>query len=214
MKKIILSLVTFSFLSLTGKAQETSPDLREKALFGLKAGINYSNIYDSKSESFHTDPKLGLAAGIFVAVPAGKYLSFQPEMLFSQKGFSATGSALGSTYEFTRTTSYLDIPLLISLKPTRSFSLNIGPQYSFLLNQKDVFTNSATSFEQEQDFKNDNIRKNVLCFIGGLDVNLRHVVLGGRVGWDLQNNNGNGTSSAPRYKNVWYQLTFGYRFYH
>jgi hypothetical protein len=33
-----------------------------------------------------------------------------------------------------------------------------------------------------------------------------------RGSWDLKNNNGDGTSTTPRYKNVWYQATVGYRF--
>jgi hypothetical protein len=44
-------------------------------------------------------------------------------------------------------------------------------------------------------------------------VNLDHTVIGARAGWDLSNNNGNGTSSTPRYKNAWVQATVGYRFF-
>jgi hypothetical protein len=213
MKKTILILATVIFSANLGTAQDTDTDLREKALFGLKAGANYSNVYDSRSESFHANPKIGLAAGAFMAIPIGKYLGVQPEILYSQKGFEATGISLGTNYQFTRTTSYIDVPLLFSLKPVKFLSIHAGPQYSYLINQKDVFTYSSTSIEQEQDFKNDNIRKNTLCFIGGADINLGHFIIGARAGWDLQNNNGNGTSTTPRYKNVWYQGTIGYRFY-
>jgi len=132
--------------------------------------------------------------------------------LISQKGFKATGRILGGTYSFTRTTTYLDIPLLFSIKPSEFITLQVGPQYSYLLKQNDVFTNASTSIEQEQEFVNDNIRKNTLCFTGGADINLKHVVLGARAGWDILNNNGDGSSTTPRYKNVWYQATIGYRF--
>jgi hypothetical protein len=81
-----------------------------------------------------------------------------------------------------------------------------------LLTQKDVFTNSSTTIQQEQAFKNDNIRKNILCFVGGLDFNFNHLVLGARAGWDLRNNNGSDTSTTPRYKNAWLQATVGVRF--
>jgi hypothetical protein len=213
MKKLTLLLASTVFIINIGTAQESRTDLREKALFGLKAGTNYSNVYDSQTESFHADPKFGLAAGAFFAIPIGKFLGVQPELLYSQKGFQATGISRGSTYQFTRTTSYIDVPVLFSLKPVKFLTIHAGPQYSYLLNQKDVFTYSSSSVEQEQDFKNDNIRKNTLCFIGGADINLGHLVLGARAGWDLQNNNGNGTSTTPRYKNVWYQATVGFRFY-
>ena len=179
---------------------------------GVKVGTNYSNVYDSEGEDFEADAKFGLAAGMFVSIPLGKYLGIQPEVLFSQKGFKGTGSMFGSSYDLTRTTNYIDVPLLVAIKPTSSFTLLAGPQFSFLMKEKTVFTNSNTTLEQEREFDNDNIRKNTLCFIGGFDVNLDHTVIGLRAGWDLSNNNGNGTSSTPRYKNVWGQLTLGYRF--
>lgn len=147
-----------------------------------------------------------------MSIPIGTYFGIQPELLFSQKGFQATGRILGSTYKFTRTTSYIDVPLLFLIKPSEFISLVVGPQYSYLIKQTDVFANASTSIDQETEFENDNVRKNTLCFTGGVDINMKHIVLSGRAGWDIQNNNGDGTSTTPRYKNVWYQATIGYRF--
>ncbi|MDP3557450.1 MAG: porin family protein [Bacteroidota bacterium] len=222
MKKIILLIAATAALSHTTTAQESTrddredneTDFREELLFGLKAGANYSNVYDAQGEEFRANPKLGLAAGVFLAIPIGKYLGLQPELLYSQKGFQATGKILGNTYDFTRTTSYLDVPLLFAFKPSEFITLLAGPQYSYLLKQKDVFANATTSIAQEQEFVNDNVRKNTLCFLGGADITMKHLVLGVRAGWDLQNNNGDGTSTTPRYKNAWYQATIGYRLYH
>jgi len=66
--------------------------------------------------------------------------------------------------------------------------------------------------EQEEQFENEDIRTNTLCITGGFDVNLTNIVLSARTGWDLQNNTADEASSTPRYKNMWYQLTVGYRF--
>jgi hypothetical protein len=210
MKKLLL----IALITITGNAitAQNETDLREKLSFGLKVGANYSNVYDSKGQDFKADPKLGFAGGAFLAIPIGKYLGVQPEVLLSQKGFAATGSLFGSTYKFTRTTTYIDVPLLFAFKPSEFITLLAGPQYSYLLNQKDVWTSSTTSFLQETEFKNENLRKNTLCFTGGIDLTMKHMVLGARAGWDLQNNNGDGSSTTPRYKNAWYQATVGYRF--
>lgn len=188
-------------------------DFSESFMFGLKGGVNYSNVYDAKGEAFRANPKFGLATGIFAAIPIGKFVGIQPEALFSQKGFKATGMILGSEYDFTRTTSYIDLPILLAIKPSGFFTILAGPQYSYLLKQKDEFKNATTSIEQEKEFQNDNIRKNTLCFTGGADINLDHLVLSARTGWDLMQNNGDGTSTTPRYKNVWYQVTAGFRLY-
>ena len=216
MKKITITsliiILSVNLFTINGFAQNTPAESRKSVNFGIKAGINFSNVYDSKGEQFNANGKIGAAAGIFVSIPIGKFLGFQPEILFSQKGFKATGSILGSGYSFTRTTNYLDIPLFLAIKPTSVLTLLVGPQYSYLMKQDDVFKNSITSVDQQRVFNNDNIRKNTLCFVGGADVNLMKLVLSARAGWDIQNNNGDGTSSTPRYKNVWYQATIGYRF--
>jgi len=215
MKHILIIASLFSISTTVAVAQDSSneTDNREKFQFGLKAGLNYSNVYDAKGEEFNADAKFGFVGGLFMAIPIGKYLCVQPEVLFSQKGFRAHGVILGNPYSFNRTTSYIDIPLQLMLKPSEFITILAGPQFSYLMNQRDVFTSSSVSYVQEQEFKQDNIRKNVFGVVGGFDINLRHITLGARAACDLQTNAGDGTSSTPRYKNVWLQGTIGYKFY-
>jgi hypothetical protein len=209
MKKIIISIFTTALVSTTLFAQDS--DHRENFMFGLKIGGNYSNVYDSKGEEFKADPTIGLAGGVFVSIPLGKFIGVQPEILFSQKGFKATGKLLGSGYDLSRTTSYIDVPIFFAFKPIEFLTILVGPQYSYLIQQDDMFSSGSTSLAQQLAFNNDNIRHNTLCFVGGADVNIKNIVLGLRCGIDAQNNNGDGTSSTPRYKNVWYQATIGFR---
>lgn len=213
MKHITLILAMLSFIVNYSIAQSYDTDFRSVLQFGLKAGTNYSNIYDTEGEELSADPKFGFVTGAFVAIPIGEFLGIQPEILFSQKGFKGSGILFGSPYELTRTSNYIDIPLLFSLKPSEYFSLVAGPQYSYLIKQKNSFSNAVTTIEQEREFDNEDLRKNTVCFTGGFDVSMSHFVFGGRVGWDLFKNNGDGTTTTPRYKNVWYQVTIGYRLY-
>ncbi len=215
MKKILIIASLFSFTATIAVAQDSSneTDNREKFQFGLKAGLNYSNVYDEQGEEFEADAKFGFVGGLFMAIPIGKYLGVQPEILISQKGFRGHGVILGNPYSFNRTTTYIDVPLQFMLKPSEFFTILVGPQFSYLMNQRDVFTSSSNSYAQEQEFKQDNIRKNVFGVVGGFDINLRHITLGARAACDLQTNAGDGTSSTPRYKNVWLQGTVGYKFY-
>jgi hypothetical protein len=213
MNKIIFMIMSVILIANISNAQENVSDSRSKLSYGIKAGLNLSNVYDIKSEDFDADSKLGFVTGVFVTIPIGKYLGFHPEILFSQKGYKASGTYLGMMdYEFTQTSNFIDLPLLISFKPSEMFTVVAGPQYSYLIKQKDEFTSGDFTDQQEEDFENDNLRKNTLCLLGGFDINLNQIVLGARAGWDIQNNNGDGTSTDPRYKNVWYQVTLGYRF--
>lgn len=214
MKKLILTIIlSAGIVSSSVFAQDSTTDKRGKMQIGAKIGGNYSNVYDSQGEQFSADPTFGLAVGTFLKIPLGKYLGVQPEVMFSQHGFKATGVLFGSTYDLTRTTSYLEIPLLVSLKPFPGITILAGPQYSYLINVKNQFKNASTTILQEQAFDNDDLRKNTLAFTFGGDVDFDHLVVGARIGWDLTNNNADGTSSTPRYKNTWTQVTLGYLFF-
>jgi hypothetical protein len=192
-------------------AQEFTDERRDKLEFGVKAGANISNVWDARNDEFTADSKAGLAGGVFLGIPIGEILGIQPEILFSQKGFQASGSILSMPYSFKRTTSFIDIPLQLQIKPTNFLTLLMGPQFSYLIKQKDEYTFNDNSAELEQEFENDNIRKNILGFVAGADVIYKSFVLSGRVGWDFQNNNGDGTSLTPRYKNQWLQFTVGFK---
>lgn len=210
MKKIILAIVLTTFLINMTIAQEDVLDLRDKVTFGIKGGVNISNVYDSKQQDFDTNSKLGLAAGVFLGLPLSTYVGIQPELLYSQRGYKETGSLFDS--EFTRTTNYLDVPLLLAIKPSPVLSILAGPQFSFLLDGKYDFKSNIISGQVTQDFDNEDVRKNTLCLTGGLDLNLENLVISGRAGWDLKENNKDGSSNTPRYKNVWLQATIGFRF--
>jgi len=197
MKKIILIILAFGFIAANINAQNGS-DYRDRFAFGLKAGINYSNLYDEVGEQFTAEAKFGFVGGVFLSIPIGTFLGVQPEVHYSQKGFKSTGTILGVSYQDTHTTTFIDIPLLICLKPSEYFTLMAGPQYSYLIKEKDSFSSQGETVSDEVLYKNDNIRKNIFCIVGGFDINMQNIVLSARAGWDLQTNNGDGTSYNPR----------------
>jgi hypothetical protein len=212
MKKVIL-MIALVTISVTNSNAQSKTDNRTGVTFGIKAGTNYSNVYDEEGNDFVADGKFGFAAGAFVAIPLGKIIGIQPEILYSQKGFKSTGTFLGNTYSMTRTTEFIDVPLLLAVKPVDQLTLLFGPQFSYLIKQKDEFTGGTISSTQQQEFDNNDITKNILGLTGGADVNLTdNLVLGLRAGWDIKTNEGDGNSSTPRYKNMWYQATVGYKF--
>ncbi|UPT68294.1 MAG: PorT family protein [Sphingobacteriales bacterium JAD_PAG50586_3] len=86
MKKALIiagALVAFALPML-------AQDDRQQLHFGLKAGVNISNIYDSEDQQFEADSKVGFAGGGYLSIPIGTYLGIQPEVLFSQKVLPAT----------------------------------------------------------------------------------------------------------------------------
>lgn len=211
MKKIILVLILAALVSNISFAQSSKSDTRKSFQFGLKVGSNFSNVYDTKDNTFKSDVKMGLAAGAFLTLPIGSFFGIQPEILYSEKGYKSTGTTLGNAYTLTRTSSFIDVPIFLAIKPVKFLSILVGPQYSYLLKERNVFSNSLMTVVQEQEFNNTNVRKNILCLVGGVDLNFDRVVIGARGGWDMQNNKGDGTSTTPQYKNAWAQISLGFR---
>ena len=212
MKNLIMIIAVTTILWANESLSQGTTDFSDKIYVGAKVGFNYSNVWDSEGEEFKSDAKFGLVGGGFLSIPIIDRFTFQPELLFSQKGFKATGKILGGEYNITRTTNYFSIPLLAGFSPIEYLTILAGPQYSYLMKQTDEFENATTSIEQEKEFVNDNIRDNTFSFLIGLDAKMDQMVFSTRLGWDLLNNNGDGTSTTPRYKNTWWQLTIGYRF--
>lgn len=211
MKKSIIILCSISIFFATTLKAQTVLDARENFIIGAKVGLNSSNVWDESGQDFAADTKIGLAGGVFFGIPLNKVVGFQPELLISQKGFQGSGTLGIIPYSYKLTTTYLDIPLQVQIKPIEFLTIVAGPQYSYLINSKSNFTVGDASSEVEQAFENENIRKNILGFVLGADVNISFLVISGRLGWDIMRNNGDGTSSTPRYRNQWAQLTIGAR---
>lgn len=211
MKKVSLIVLLALVLQSVIYGQASNEDIRTRMTLGLRVGANLSNVYDESGEEFVADPKIGLVAGGYLSIPIGKFLGVQPGVYYSQKGFEGSGKLLGSPYEVKRTSSFLDVPLLLEIKPVGLITIVAGPQFSYLLKQKDEFKTDLGTVEQVEEFENDDIRKNIMGITGGVDVNLNNLVIGVRAAWDVQKNGKDG-ASTPRYKNVLYQATLGFRF--
>ncbi len=201
-------------VSTTGFAQDdtasSSTDTRENFKFGVKAGINLSNVYDEENDELVADGKVGFAGGAFIAIPFGKFIGIQPEILYSEKGFKAEGSFLGADYEFTRKTSHLDIPVHLQIKPTENLSLLVGPQFSYLLSTETEFNDNSVG--SEEDINDDNYKKGVFGVSAGVDFNVDQFVISARAAWDLSKTDSDGEESSLRYKNQVIQFTVGYTF--
>jgi hypothetical protein len=180
--------------------------------FGFKGGLSIATIIKTNDNNFTSDPLFGFNGGAVLQLPFGHIIALQPEVLFSQKGYRATGTdLLGGDYDYRRYLNFLDIPVLLRINASEEFGIVIGPQYSFLLNTHTTFKSGGSSYEQTVNNENDNISKNIFGGVIGVDINLNHnVFLYGRYTLDFKNNNGDGTSSTPAYKNQVFHIGLGF----
>ena len=212
MKKLLLS-ATF-IAALTGASFAQSSDSKggsNSLTFGIRGGGNLASIVNSDdAPSFDQQQKIGFHAGVYLTLPIAPVFAIQPEVLYSQKGYRADRSFLGSTYKYRVTTSYIDVPILAKITPVKSLGILVGPQISFLTNTKTKFDTPGPTFQTQVNNENDNLRNNILGGLVGLEYALsKNLTLGVRYALDFQKNDENGNSNTLRYRNQVASLTLG-----
>ena len=133
MKKTILLTAFLFVLSINSQAQLLQ--------IGAKAGLNYANFSGTEIQ---TDAITSYHAGLVAEIKLLDQLAIQPELMYTTQG-ATYKTALG---DFENELGYIAIPVLAKIYLSKSFSLELGPQASFLLSEKNEFDlNDANTFE-------------------------------------------------------------------
>lgn len=126
----------------------TLPTLLSAQLeLGFRAGLNMSEASDLRTTNgdlLEAAKLNGVNAGIFANIQLGSIMALQPEITFSQKGFTASWDSSDSSS--TLNTSYLDMPVMIeagvALGSNFRIFVNAGPNVSYLIKAEEEFYNS------------------------------------------------------------------------
>ena len=103
--------------------------------YGIKAGVNMT----SMSNDMSFDPGFGMGVGYnfggFLnmrwgqrtenSLPGTGVWGFQPELLYSGQVVTSDAGDI--------TMNYISVPLLLKIYPTTSFSIEVGPEFSYLM---------------------------------------------------------------------------------
>ncbi|AUC85765.1 hypothetical protein CW731_10910 [Polaribacter sp. ALD11] len=146
MKKIYITIA----LLITSVISLSAQDRKNKATAGIKGGYNLSSVsFDGTSE---TSKLHGFHVGIYGESYIGKYLSIQPEILYSQQGYKIVDDS--GTY--TQKLDYINIPLMLKLYPVKSFFLEAGPQIGFSISHKETFDSGFILYDTSEEFEPNN----------------------------------------------------------
>lgn len=115
MKKLAITIM-FAAISSFAMAQSFS--------FGPKAGLNISNYTGGNIES---DARVGYHLGGLLNFGIGNHFSIQPEVLFSTIGAKVDRSGNKDDFKI----SYVTVPVMLKLKTTGGFYVELGPQVGF-----------------------------------------------------------------------------------
>ncbi|PJJ48803.1 porin family protein [Hymenobacter chitinivorans] len=222
MKKAVIALA--SLLSVATISASRAQGVR----LGLRAGANYSNLAgDVQNESTYNN-KIGFLGGVMLNadLSGDGFLSVQPEILFSQKGFENKPTE----YKFLAATqkregkvnyNYLDVPVFFKIN-AGGLILEAGPQYSYLLSVKDetTVTNSlagSTSTSTTHDQKDlSKLNRNELGYAvgvgyqaeNGVSLNLRYT--GGFSDFVKSDDGSYFNGDLSKARNSAFQLSLGY----
>jgi hypothetical protein len=191
MKRIILSaLAIFSFVIITNA---------QGFHLGLKGGVNLGKV---DGESFNQGFNAGFQLGGYAQIDFSKYLGIQPELLFNQtntKYDTSTQQIFNLQNGSNISLNYLSVPVLLRINPSKLLTLNVGPQYSILLNNHQTILQNS-----ENAFKNGDF-----SVVVGAQINLGGINVYGRYNIGLANINDIGTESSWKSEQI--QLGIGLR---
>jgi hypothetical protein len=140
MKKSILAVLALLAMSASVQAQLVK--------FGFKGGINYANQNGSEitinSSNYKTSAITSYHAGLVAEIQLLDRFSIQPELFYSTQG----ATYKNAIEEFKNEVGYLSIPVMAKIYLSKVVSLELGPQASFLLSEKNNFAvNDASTFD-------------------------------------------------------------------
>ncbi|MDF7814654.1 porin family protein [Hymenobacter sp. YC55] len=172
MKKQIAILATFV------AAVAAAPSVHAQGIrIGVKGGANLSNLSGDLTNEDRYQNKFGFHGGLMlnIGLVDDGFLSVQPEVLFSQKGFSYADDefTIGGNrikYDGDVTYNYIDVPVLLKVK-AGSVYFEAGPQYSYLLKVKNDFsvTSNGNPVTQTSGTANlDDVNRNEIGYAAGL----------------------------------------------
>jgi hypothetical protein len=199
--------------------------------FGVKAGVNVSGLSDVSVSgggiSVNVFESAGMAtgfhAGAFVNFGFGNLFGFQPELLFSMQGGkqkvnSTLTGGQSATVDFTF--DYLNVPILLEIKPIPNLGILVGPQVGL-----NVYKSAASEGETvsgsdfDEAFGDEAFQSIDFAVAFGVQYTLiEHLTIGARYNLGLTNaysdsETENGvTANASGWKNNSLQVSVGWRF--
>jgi hypothetical protein len=172
---------------------------------GVKAG---ANIFKIDGQSFDQSFQYGYNVGAFAELNFTSKWGIQPELTWNQTNYR-TGDHFeaifpGGTNDLKGKLNYLSIPILLSFRPIKLISLQVGPQFGVLMSgDQNLVQNGRNAF-----------KKGDFSVVGGAQLNLGGLKLGARyvIGLTDINDVPNGTATNPEtWKNQGFQVYAGFR---
>jgi hypothetical protein len=115
--------------------------------FGLKAGMNVSNLTNADFEDAKAKGLFGFNGGVYLNYTSGNF-GIQPEILVSTQG-AKLDSVSGKSTQWRLT--YINVPVLAQFRSNMGLYAEIGPQVGFKISE-DIGGQTIDNFVNNLDF--------------------------------------------------------------
>lgn len=190
MKKIILAVAAVA-LAVSVNAQNFT--------WGVKGGLNLANVSNTDANI-----KPSIYLGAFGEYKFNDFIGLSPELVYSRQG--AADSHDGNKYK--DRLNYINIPVLAKLYLVDNLSLDLGPQFGFMLNANAWSKIGGTKTKTDIG---DAYKAFDLSFGIGVTYDLGKILLQARYNLGLTDINDTNLTN-DKFKNNVIQLGVGYRF--
>ncbi len=190
MKKIILVVAVFAMSASAAFSQFS---------FGVKGGLNLANVSNSEA-----DTKPGFYAGAFGEYQVSDFFGVAGELLYSIQGAQDKIDGVKVKQHM----NYLNVPVLAKFYIADGLSLDVGPQFGFLMSAKTKGKEGGVSIDVDtkDEFKSTDVSAGI-----GLTYNIGRVMLQGRYNLGLTDT-AKDNDGDDKFKNNVIQLGVGFRF--
>ena len=195
---LVLTISIGSVLTLSAQEQRTESESHISPKFGIKAGLNLSNLYVDNVQDENI--KLGLNVGLLAKIPLVRGLSIQPELLYSSKGAKLIyDNIIQGKGEYRFNLNYVELPVLGVINLAKKLNLHAGGYVAYLAsaNIKDMNDNGTVTDITE--FNAENFNRIDYGLIGGLGLDVQNFTIGARYNYGLREVGESGSGGSSGY---------------
>jgi len=179
----ILAVALTLGLTQTSNAQDNMTSKTSDVKFGIKGGVNFSNMYtdDVDDENVLT----GFNLGLFAKVPITNFIALQPELNYTTKGSQLTYNNAFAQGKAKFKMDYIEVPLLMVVNVTKNFNLHAGPYLAYLVHSSVSNDSDVNTFDFENTLNNDDFNRFDAGLSAGLGFDFDMVSVGARYNYGL-----------------------------
>lgn len=189
MKQIFLLLMLFpawvfcqqDSLAANNTKQKTQQKPHNSIGFGIKAGLNFTNV--TSASSISNSSETGYHVGLFLDPTSHSILGSRTELLYSHQAYSfSSGTTTGTNY-----LDYIMLAQLMVINITHFVQIQVGSQVGYLLSAKSDSNKVSTGYAQA-DALLSYYNRFIFGFSGGVEVRpFMGIIVGARYNLSLTN---------------------------